>query len=92
MAAASPTMPPPPGGAQAPTTPSASPSSPAPNPKLEQGSKMVIQVVQGLRNIAQAFPAASKPISEINNLMRDVQMAMMRGAQPSEPSAPPTNG
>jgi hypothetical protein len=53
---------------------------------------MVIQVVQGLRNIAQAFPAASKPISEINQLMREVQMAMMRGAQPSEPSAPPTNG
>lgn len=53
---------------------------------------MVIQVVQGLRNIAQSFPATAKPISEINQLMRDVQMAMMKNSQPSEPAAPPTNG
>jgi hypothetical protein len=93
MAAASPTMPPPPGGPTAPTSPvAASPSAPTPNPKLEQGSKMVIQVVQGLRSIAQQFPAAAKPISEINQLMREVQMAMMKGSQPSEPAAPPVNG
>jgi len=93
MAAASPTMPPPPGGPTAPTSPvAASPSSATPNPKLEQGSKMTIQVVQGLRWIAQNFPATSKPISEINNLMREVQMGMMKGAQPSEPQAPPVNG
>jgi len=90
-------MPPPPGGGtgapQAPTSPTAaSPSAPTPNPKLEQGSKMVIQVVQGLRSLAQQFPATAKPISQINELMREVQMGIMKGAQPSEPSAPPVNG
>jgi hypothetical protein len=92
-AAATPTMPAPPGGAMTPTSPvAASPSSATPNPKLEQGSRMTIQVVQGLRWIAQNFPAAAKPISEINNLMREVQMAMMKGAQPGESAAPPVNG
>jgi hypothetical protein len=53
---------------------------------------MTIQVVQGLRWIAQNFPAAAKPISQINDLMREVQMAMMKGAQPGESAAPPVNG
>lgn len=77
----------------APTSPiAASPSSASPNPKSEQGSKMTLQVVQGLRWIAQNFPAAAKPVSQINDLMREVQMAIMKGSQPGESAAPPVNG
>jgi hypothetical protein len=53
---------------------------------------MMIGIVQGLRSIARDFPAAAKPISEINDKMREVQMAMMKGAQPGESAAPPVNG
>jgi hypothetical protein len=53
---------------------------------------MTLQVVQGLRWIAQNFPAAAKPVSQINDLMREVQMAIMKGSQPGESAAPPVNG
>jgi len=77
----------------APTSPvTASPAAATPNPKIEQGSTDVIAAVQALRRVAQAFPAAAKPISQINDLMRDVQMAIMKNSQPGEPSAPPTGG
>lgn len=91
-AAANPTMPPPPGGAQAPSTPGASPSPAQPNPKLEQGSRDVITAVQALRRIASQFPAAAPAISKINDMMREVQMSMMKNSQPGEGAAPPVQG
>jgi len=90
-----PAMPPPPGGGPpaAPTSPvAASPAPPQPSPKLEQGSKIVIMVVQGLRGIAQDFPQTAPIVSQINDLMRQLQLAMMKNVQPQEPAAPPNAG
>jgi len=56
------------------------------------GSQKMIQAVQAIRWIAQNFPAASKPASQINDLMRELQLAMMKGSQPGEAAAPPTAG
>ena len=85
-------IPPPPGGSapSAPTSPIA--SSPAPaaiSPQTERGSAMVLSVVQGLRGIAQSFPAAAPLITQINDLMRQVQMKIMQQQPASEPAAPP---
>ena len=100
MASAASTLPPPPGadgsagpGGTSPTTPAAAAPSPAtPSPMMEQGARMVIGVVSGLRSIAKAFPETAEPISQINNLMRDVQAKMMKSAQPGEAQAPPSGG
>lgn len=56
---------------------------------MEQGTQLLIQVVQGLRSIAQAFPSAAPKIAEINNLMREVVPLMMEAQQTGEPMAPP---
>jgi len=50
---------------------------------------MVLSVVQGLRGIAQSFPAAAPLITQINDLMRQVQMKIMQQQPASEPAAPP---
>lgn len=59
---------------------------------MQQGSQMVIQVVQGLRGIAKAFPDAAPEISQINDLMRAVMGKMMAGQNVGEPQAPPNGG
>jgi hypothetical protein len=95
MAAAASPMPPPPGGAppSAPTSPvAASPAPAKPSPQLEKGSQLVIAAVQAHRAIAQQFPATAPIMSQINDLMRQAQLKMMQGAQPSEAPAPPVNG
>lgn len=87
------TVPPPPGGPTPPPSPNgadASPAPAAPSPQLESGSRLVIQTVQGLRKLAQDFPAAVPAITKINDLMREVQLKVMAGSKPSEPAAPPT--
>lgn len=50
---------------------------------------MVIQIVQGLRGLAQAFPAIAPDVQEINDVMRRIQMKMMQGGASPEPAAPP---
>jgi hypothetical protein len=50
---------------------------------------MVIQIVQGLRKLAQTYPAATPAITKMNDLMREVQMKVMAGGKPPEPAAPP---
>ena len=86
-------LPPPPPGSAAPTSPvAASPAPPEASPQLERGSRMTIQVVSGLRTIAQEFPATAPLITQINDLMRQVQMKMMSTSKPGEPAAPPVNG
>jgi len=88
------TVPPPPSGA--PSTPSppppsqaASPAPATPSPQVEQGSRMVIQVVQALRQLGQNYPGAVPAITKIQDLMREVQMKVMAAGKPSEPAAPP---
>lgn len=49
----------------------------------------MIGVVQGLRALAQAFPATAPKIAEINNLMREVVPLMMQSQPVGEPMAPP---
>lgn len=97
--AAMPPMPDPSGGAPAspaavnPTSPAAVAPAPAsPAPGMQQGTQQVIQVVQGLRSIAKAFPAAAGEISQINDLMRQVLSKMMASQQTGEPAAPPSAG
>lgn len=52
----------------------------------------MIQAVQAQRAIAQAFPQTAQLISQINDLMRQVQLKMMQGVEPPEPAAPPVGG
>lgn len=52
----------------------------------------MIQAVQAQRAIAQQFPQTAQLISQMNDLMRAVQLKMMQGIQPSEPAAPPVGG
>jgi hypothetical protein len=74
---------PPPNGADA------SPAPAAPAPTTEDNSRLVIQTVQNLRKLGQAVPGAQKEISQINDLMRAVQMKVMASGKPPEPAAPP---
>ena len=65
----------PPPGAMSPSTPppssqDASPAPAQPSPQVEQGSRMVIQVVQTLRKLAQDYPAAMPAITKINETSR----------------------
>jgi hypothetical protein len=67
----------------------ASPAPAAPSPQVEEGSRLVIQIVQGLRKLGQLYPAAVPAITKINDAMREVHMKVMAGGKPSEPAAPP---
>ena len=82
--AMSPSGPPPQSGQQ-----DASPAPAQPSPQSEEGSRMVIQIVQGLRKLGQRYPAATPAITKINDAMREVQMKVMAGGKPPEPAAPP---
>jgi hypothetical protein len=90
-AAATPTMPAPPGGAT-PSGVGASPSSATPNPKAKTATAMMIGIVQGVRWYADNFPKAAKAAKQINDLVPELQRAAMEGMQPGEPMAPPVNG
>lgn len=89
------TVTPPPGADTPPPGPppdssqQASPSPAAPSPQVEKGSRLVIQVVQALRQLGSDFPAAQPEISKINDAMRAVQLKVMSGSKPPEPAAPP---
>jgi len=51
---------------------------------------MLLQVVNGLRAIAKAFPGASPGVAKINELIRgELMPAIMENAEPGEPQAPP---
>lgn len=80
--------PPPAAGAASSPTPTA-PTPATPNPQVEQASRVVIQIVQGLRGLAQAFPSVAPDVQEINDIMRRMQMKLMQGGQAPEPAAPP---
>lgn len=88
----SPLPPPPSAGADqtAPTTPpAASPAPATPAPQMQQGTQMVMLVVQGLRAIAKGFPAAAPAVAEANDVMRKVMAAMMESQGTGEAQAPP---
>jgi hypothetical protein len=86
------TVPPPPGG-QTPPPPKngadAAPAAASPSPQVEQGSRLVIQIVQSLRQLGQQFPAAAPAITKVNDAMREIQLKVMAASKPSEPAAPP---
>lgn len=91
-------LPPPPGASQ-PTPGDAPPSMPQatsapaqPSPAMQQGTQQVISVLQGLRAIAKAYPSTSAKIAEINDMMREVGLEIMKGQQMPEPQAPPIGG
>jgi hypothetical protein len=67
----------------------ASPAPAAPQPSTEDNSRLVIQVVQSLRKLATSVPGTQKEISQINDLMRAVQLKVMAAGKPPEPAAPP---
>ena len=72
------------------TPPAASPAPPTPSPAMQQGTQMMLQVVNGLRSIAKAFPGASPAVAKINEIIRGEMMpALMQHNEPSEPAAPP---
>jgi len=57
---------------------------------MQQGTQMLLQVVNGLRAIAKAFPGASPGVAKINELIRgELMPAIMENAEPGEPQAPP---
>lgn len=97
MASTPAAMPPPPaaddGSASqaSPTSPpAASPAPATPSPAMQQGTQMMLQVVNGLRAIAKAFPGASPSVAKINELIRgEIMPAIMAHADQGEPSAPP---
>lgn len=101
MAAAPSSLAPPPGTGSDPSAQQGPPTSPqgaspapaTPSPAMEQGTQMMLQVVNGLRAIAKAFPGASPAVAEINELIRGkVMPAVMQHAEPGEPAAPPVGG
>ncbi len=94
-------MPPPPGTDDSaasqgvpPTSPqAASPAPPTPSPAMQQGTQMMLQVVNGLRAIAKAFPGASPSVAKINELIRgEIMPAIMAHSEPGEAQAPPIGG
>ena len=96
---ASPTLPPPPGSAPAAAPPPSdsptqgAPATPAqPSPGMQQGTQLLISVVNNLRAIAKQYPAAAPKVAEANNLMREIAQEVMKASQPPEPAAPPIGG
>lgn len=81
---------PPPDPTQAASTPGAAPAPPQPSPQVQQGTRMAINIVNQLRELAKAFPGAAPAVQEIHNQMREVMKAIMSHGTPGEPAAPPT--
>ncbi len=74
----------------APSSPAgASPSPPQPSPQMQQGAQSLIGVVNTLRGIAKAYPAASPHVQKINDELRNVMAIMMQASQPAEAQAGP---
>ena len=101
MASQGMTLPPPPGAGDDPSQNDqnsgasaapgdGSPAPPQPSP-MSHGTSMLIRVVQDLRAIAKAYPSTAPKIAQINDLMREVGMAMMQHQSPGESQAPPVN-
>lgn len=59
---------------------------------MERASKIIIDTVQGLKQIAQDFPATAPIVMQVNDLMRQIGLKMMQDVQPPQPAAPPVNG
>jgi hypothetical protein len=59
---------------------------------MNQGTKLAIDTVNNLRQIARAFPSTVPLIQQINDLMREVTAQMMQGGETPEPAAPPNAG
>jgi hypothetical protein len=90
--AAAPSIPAPPSGQPAGpqgSSPAASPAPARPNPQANQAAQGLIEVVAILRGIAQSYPEAAPLVAQANNLIRDLQLVLMRSAASSEPAAPP---
>lgn len=89
-------MTPPPAGSGPGATPTdpqaASPAPPTPSPVMQQGMKLIVDVVTNLRAIAKAYPAAAPKVAEANSVMREISALMMQSQHPGEPSAPPSGG
>lgn len=87
--AAAPPLPPQPpgsvGAGPATGTPPAAPPTPA--PAMQQGTQLVIGIVNQLRALARAYPGAAPKVAQINDLMREVQAEIMKNQQPGEPEA-----
>lgn len=76
-----------------PTSPiAASPAPPQPSPAMQKGAQDIILVVQTMRGIAKAYPAAAPIVSEINDKLREILPIVMQSQTPGEPMAPPLNG
>jgi hypothetical protein len=81
------------GPAPLPTSPPAvSPAPATPSPTMQQGTDLTLRIVRDLITLAKMFPAASKDIADINNIMRTVGAKIQESAQVGEPAAPPSNG
>lgn len=95
MASTSPLPPPPPGmdpnaPPTAPTMPPAAVASPAtPAPTLDHGMQMAINIANQLRSLAKAYPSAAPKVAQANDLLREIQIEIMKNQQPGEPAAPP---
>ena len=71
------------------TQPGASPAPAQPNPAMQQGTQLVIGVVNGLRAIAKAYPKAAPKITEMLAGMREILPLIMQSQAPGEVQAPP---
>jgi hypothetical protein len=77
--------------ADSPATQQGAPPAPAsPNPAMQQGTQLVIGVVNGLRAIAKAYPKAAPIVTDINARMRELLPIVMQSQSPGEVQAPPT--
>lgn len=57
---------------------------------MNQASQGLIEVVGIFRGLAQSYPELAPLVAQANNLVRDMQLVIMRNAGQSEPAAPPT--
>jgi hypothetical protein len=56
---------------------------------MQAGTQMVIGIVNQLRALAKAYPSAAPKVAQINDLMREVSVEIMKTQQPGEPVAGP---
>ena len=56
---------------------------------MQQGTQLVIGVVNGLRAIARAYPKAAPIVTEMNAKMRELLPIIMQSQAPGEVQAPP---
>ena len=59
---------------------------------MDMGVKLVAGIALALKKLSDMFPPAAPIVAQFNDLMPQLQQAIMSSGAPGEAAAPPVNG